>query len=149
MRRELVLLRHADAEADSASGRDFDRPLSDRGRHQAKLQGEALASLAPLVAYVSPAERTRETFSELRLDPSPELHHKEQIYEATAGDLLVLLAESQDIRRLLVVGHNPGLSDLLTILVGGYQEPLKKGEWVWLTAQARFQPGSATLIQRG
>jgi len=63
----LILLRHAKAEAEAASGDDFDRPLAARGRREAQAVAEHLAGLGlrPDVAVVSPALRTRETWEAL------------------------------------------------------------------------------------
>src|SRR4051794_14168259 len=65
----LILLRHAKAESKSASGEDIDRALAERGHDDARLMGRVLAEagLNPAVALVSPARRTRETWSDAAL----------------------------------------------------------------------------------
>ena len=44
----LILLRHAKAEVDAASGRDFDRALTERGRRDAALDGEGAPQIGAL-----------------------------------------------------------------------------------------------------
>lgn len=114
----LILLRHAKAETEAASGDDFDRPLAPRGRREAKAMGAQLAALGfrPDVALVSPALRTRETWEiaaeslaagEVRLDPT--------LYNAEAKTIR-RLAEAAG-GTVLVVAHNPGLQELAVSLM--------------------------------
>jgi phosphohistidine phosphatase len=111
----LVLLRHAKAVPEHAGG-DFQRPLSPRGCQQ--VQAVAAAFLAqgwkPQLTIASPAARTLQTaqgietnIGDLNIitDRSLYLATAQQIYSALAA-----LPESLD--RVMLVGHNPGLSDL-------------------------------------
>ena len=60
----LILLRHGKAEAHAASGQDFDRPLTERGRRDVALVARRLAEAGqvPDLVLVSPAARARETW---------------------------------------------------------------------------------------
>lgn len=120
--REVILLRHAHAEPASAGQADIDRPLSPQGLAEADAAGRWLAGqgLLPDRVLCSPARRTRETlegvleitgYAEQRLEPS--------IYEATPGTLVGLLEAHQDVERLLLVGHNPGMERLVALLNSG------------------------------
>ena len=118
--RELLLLRHAKSSRNDATLADFDRPLSGRGRKDAPRMGALMAARGwtPDHAIVSPALRTRQTWDLMR----PALgevatHCDETIYEAAPEAILAAIrAAPPGARRLLVIGHNPGLEDLSAIL---------------------------------
>lgn len=117
----LMLMRHA--KASSAEGPDRRRPLADRGRRDAPLVGGWLAEndLLPDVVLSSDAARARETSelvvagsgAEIAVQPVPDL------YGATVAEVLEVVAETSDeVRRLLVVGHEPTSSETLAVLTG-------------------------------
>jgi phosphohistidine phosphatase len=120
--RELLLLRHA--KSDQGLGLpDFDRPLNRRGRDAAGRMGHWLRSemTEPGLILCSPAQRTRET-CRLLLNamgcPGQVVQWQSEIYEARRQDLLSLLATCPaSARRVLLIGHNPGLEDVLLWLV--------------------------------
>lgn len=119
--RRIVLLRHA--KADWPSVPDHERPLADRGRKDAPAAGQRLANLGfPLdLALCSTAIRTRETWkiAAHELPHRPKTVYEDRLYEATLGDLLALLTETPDeVRNLLLVGHNPGIHALADALAG-------------------------------
>lgn len=124
--RELLLLRHAEAMAAAPDGRDIERPLSLRGESQARAAGTWLAEqdAVPDAVLCSPARRAQMTVDavgkSLRL-PDPQFLHA--IYQATPGELLTLVENhAPDARRVLLVGHNPGLEQLLALLIEGRSE---------------------------
>ena len=115
----LYLLRHAKSSWNDASMRDFDRPLNERGRAAAPLIGKHLAteSLIEPSLICSPAQRTRET-AELVL-PNIQPRFDERIYEASLRDLLQVVSEIDDDKHVaILIGHNPGLEELLAFLTG-------------------------------
>jgi len=115
-KRLLLLLRHAHAE--EAQGRaDIDRPLSAGGRTQAldAAQVIALAKLACDAVISSPALRARETavIVAAQLDLADDIQFEPALYPGSPGAVLGALRHCADsISTLLVVGHNPGLSEL-------------------------------------
>ena len=116
---QLYLLRHAEAEPWSPLGNDFSRPLSDKGKQHAKaLSLWATGNLAPPdTVMCSPSKRTRETLAPL-LAKWPQLlattDYVDSIYGASLHMLLTLANDAFSYsQRLLMVGHNPGLEDLL------------------------------------
>ena len=138
--RYLTIVRHAEAEDRAGSGRDYDRRLSARGRRQCE-QLRALASdpdelgrFGPVVALVSGAARTRETF-ELAFDGTPFVSHVEfsdLIYngrrDVSGEDVLIDLAAIDPVTTsLMVVGHNPTLRDLVDSLARSVPAPLTPG----------------------
>jgi phosphohistidine phosphatase len=124
--RTLVLIRHA--KSDWSGGEpDVDRPLAPRGRRQAPESGAWIAENLRLDrAVVSPAARAKATWDLVaaELDDPPRVVHDERVYGASAQALLEVVREQpDDASTVALVGHNPGLEDLLGLLTGAY-EPL-------------------------
>ena len=121
--KHLILMRHASA---GPAADDRARPLSAAGRGDALRMGRALLALAasgfrPEWALVSPALRAQETLANVRsaLRSLAGAEADEALYLADAGRLLSRLRRvPEETPQLLVVGHNPGLSELLHALVG-------------------------------
>ena len=120
--KHLILLRHASAEN---GDNDRVRPLSTLGRSEATRMGAALGTLAkrgflPELLLTSPALRARETLAGLRgaLTAARREEPDETLYLASAGRLLAKLQALPDRdAQVLLVGHNPGLGELLQLLV--------------------------------
>lgn len=119
--RELILLRHAHAESPASGQDDRQRPLSPIGLAEARAAGDWLRGhgLLPDRALCSPAERTRQTFAALGELGSVDLREEAAIYEASPGTLIALADVHRAARRLLLVGHNPGLEQLAALLHSG------------------------------
>jgi phosphohistidine phosphatase len=115
----LYLLRHAKSSWKKKEGADRDRPLKKKGRLQADAMSDHLASLLPPPHHVlcSPAQRTRETleyFLELWSVPEESIAFPEPLYLAEVDALMAEIAKLPDAAEIaLVVGHNPGLTDLV------------------------------------
>lgn len=121
---ELLLLRHAKSAWNEPGLADRDRPLNGRGRHAAALLGRYIADsgLQPERALVSAAARTRETWKRLQREwtgaPTP-AETLEDLYLAPPSAILACVRRhGGEARRLLVVGHNPGLERLAARLAG-------------------------------
>jgi phosphohistidine phosphatase len=76
--------------------------------------------LIPDLVLVSPAKRTVETWALVAaaFSKAPRVVKDDRIYNAGAETLAQLIRETDDARSLLLVGHNPGLHDLATELIG-------------------------------
>ena len=122
--KKLILIRHAKAEKDGA--RDMERPLKYTGMQDAAFMAEKLKenSLTPQLIISSPALRaktTAEIFSDHFLMPEPELDKK--IYEASAQTWLKVISDlPEEYDFIAVVGHNPGISQILYDLTGEARE---------------------------
>ncbi|MDQ2701629.1 MAG: histidine phosphatase family protein [Pseudomonadota bacterium] len=151
--RELILLRHAHAEPPDAGQADLDRPLSPEGLAEAEAAGRWLAEqgLVPDCVLCSPSRRTRETLEAvLGVIGYVEQRLEDSVYEATSGTLAALADAHRDADRLLVVGHNPGLEQLVALMHSG-----QSGEYrgmppgaiavLTLPADAAIEPGIASL----
>ncbi|KMO95222.1 SixA phosphatase family protein [Streptomyces roseus] len=118
--RRLVILRHAkSAYPDGVP--DHDRPLGPRGVRDAPAVGRLFArSLGvPDLVLCSPARRARDTWdlAAAELDRTPPVRHDPRLYAADACDLLDVIREvPPEVGTLLLVGHNPGLEDLLLVV---------------------------------
>lgn len=121
MTHELLLLRHAKSDW-SVEMDDFSRPLKKRGRQAAKRVGCWLRKqhLIPDIILSSPATRALATAQrvcrEINIDQSA-IVCDPRIYEADARTLLEVLKTGCHEQRVLLVGHNPGLEDLLLKLI--------------------------------
>lgn len=120
--RQLLLLRHAKSSWDDPQLSDHARPLNVRGRHAAAAMGRAMRGfgLAPELVLVSSARRTLQTLAALEpWDAPPVIAPLDALYLAPAADLLDVLRDAEPtVRRVLLVGHNPGLHDLAVLLAG-------------------------------
>ncbi|WP_246064281.1 SixA phosphatase family protein [Nonomuraea longispora] len=117
--RTLIVLRHAKA-AQIAGLLDRERPLTDRGEHDAKRAGDEIraAGFAPEMVLCSPALRTRRT-AELAF-PEVEVRYERDIYEAYSDELLELVRRCDPgLGTVVLCGHNPGVHELALGLAGG------------------------------
>lgn len=151
--REVILLRHAHASTAAAAQGDHDRALSPIGQQEALAAGRWLAEhgLHPDRVLCSPSLRTRQTLAgvqdalgdlDVRFEPA--------IYEATPGTLAALLDAQNDAERLLLVGHNPGLEQLLALLNSGQSGdhrgmPPGAIAVLHVSPEAAIEPGAASL----
>ena len=133
--RRLMLLRHAKTETEAPSGHDQDRRLDDRGRRDAAEIGIWIGRHAPFPdrVLVSPAVRAHQTWEIAHaamqgLAPQPEVEFVPELYGADAAHLLrtVRMASVTDPKRLMLVGHNPGMHELALALTGGGDAAAKK-----------------------
>ena len=117
----LYLLRHAKSSWKDASLADFERPLKDRGREAAERMGRFVASKKVNISTLisSPSVRTRETVeiflrhARLKVEPL----FDQRIYEASLATLAQVVSEiPADNKSAMLVGHNPGMEELLAFL---------------------------------
>ena len=117
----LTVMRHAKSSWDDSRLNDFDRPLNARGRKSARAMGKELKHRGFRFDQViaSPAMRVRETLNDFADGYGDELdiEFRPEIYESTVDRLLRLVREiPESVKAPLLVGHNPGLQDLLVAL---------------------------------
>lgn len=119
----LLLLRHAKSSRKDNGVRDFDRPLNQRGLKAAPSIGRSIRKrkLQPDLVLSSPAERARQT-TQLVFEAAglkTEVRFDERIYEATGARLFEIVGQiEEDANVAMLVGHNPGLEELLEALTG-------------------------------
>lgn len=151
--RELLLLRHAEAMSAGPDTRDIERPLSVHGEAQASAAGMWLAQqqATPDAVLCSPARRAQMTVDAVGKSlRAPAAHFLPEIYHATPGELLGLIeAHAPEARRVLLVGHNPGLEQLLALLTEGRSAAargLSPATLAWIElADDALEPGHGRL----
>lgn len=138
--RHLVVLRHAKAEPGGLV-EDHLRTLALEGRRQAAVVGASLreAGLVPDLVLCSSAVRTRQTWDLVRNALGADVEHVEvsdALYEAGARELLELVrGVDPDARTVLLVGHEPTVSQAAALLAGPGSDE---------TAQLRVRTGVPT-----
>jgi phosphohistidine phosphatase len=144
MRRELLLLRHGKSDWENGV-EDFHRPLKKRGRLAAQCIGLWLQEQRLIPDYVlsSPAERALTTAKKackpLAVD-ARQIVQDGRIYEASCEQLLTVLhAMPPNVQRLLLVGHNPGLEELLSYLADDALPQHSDGKLLPTAALARLR----------
>lgn len=123
MDRQLILMRHGKSSWDHPGLSDYDRPLNDRGVKASRLMARFLAAQqwTPETVLCSTAKRTQSTWDEVtdeiawngnRIDC-------EDLYLASPQTILhTIQAVSNKVTSVLVLGHNPGLEELLEVWTG-------------------------------
>ena len=143
--KRLGLFRHAKSDWDDLTLRDFDRGLNDRGRLGAAIMGRHIREqgIAWDLALASPAERVRRSLEASGL--ALPIRWDEQAYLASSSALLdILRAIEGEPESILLVGHNPGLQDLIFDLVDSPQDnPLVAA------AAQKYPTGSFAVLELG
>jgi phosphohistidine phosphatase len=150
----LYILRHAEAEKEAESGGDEARRLIARGRERTREAAAGMRAMGLRFSAIltSPLARAAETADIVAAayanDPSP------QVLPALSGgiapsEVLAAMAPFSRYESLLIVGHEPQLSGLVSLLLGGSTDIVhvrfKKGACVALELPNRFERGGAEL----
>ncbi|MEU9498972.1 histidine phosphatase family protein [Streptomyces sp. NPDC048196] len=122
----LVVLRHAKS-AWPPEVPDHERPLAKRGRRDAPAAGRRLLAdgCVPDLVLCSTARRTRETWDLVapELGGRPEVVFEPRVYGASAAELLDVLREvPEQWRTVLLIGHQPGVQDVVLSLAEAEEE---------------------------
>jgi phosphohistidine phosphatase len=125
----LTLLRHAKSGWDDPVARDFDRPLNAKGQRAAAMMGRHMKSLGLAFdhAVASPAVRVVETLEHVAEGYGSDLapFWDKRVYLASVSTLLDVVHELPEAaEHVLLVGHNPGLEELILLLAPG-EGPLR------------------------
>lgn len=118
MKRTIYIMRHAEAESFSSQG-DKARMLTAQGKQAATALAEKLRArqINPAIIFCSPAQRTRQTAESLAL--KGEISHPDKLYNAPASELYEQIKSVPEaVRSVLIIAHNPGVSDLVRFLTG-------------------------------
>ncbi len=121
----LLILRHGKSSWKDLSLDDHDRPLKKRGKRDAKRVGAFLREqeLIPELILTSSAKRARATTRRVlnggEFKGAVPVKKHQQLYHAEPEIILDVLRGTADReQRVMIVGHNPGLEDLVELLVG-------------------------------
>lgn len=122
----LLILRHAKSSWNYPELSDHDRPLNNRGKRDAPLVGQLLADedLVPELILSSSAARARST-AKLVADYcgyDDEIQLVRDLYHAGPETFYEIISRVPDSKgRIMVVGHNPGIEELLEDLTGSWE----------------------------
>lgn len=121
--RTLVVMRHAKSSWDDVSQADHDRPLNERGRRDATRMARYVveAGWDPDLILASTAQRVSETLQLVRaqLPKVPDMVVTRRLYLAPVSEIVSLIREhGGEHATLWVVGHNPGLQELVEHWLG-------------------------------
>jgi phosphohistidine phosphatase len=144
---DLILWRHAEAAEAGSGDDDLLRPLTSRGERQAARMATWLNQQLPATTrvLVSPARRTQQT--------AAALERKVRIVDALApgagvADLLAAAKWPESKEPVLVVGHQPTLGLVASMLLSGAEQywSVKKGAAWWLRSRDREGDGQVVLV---
>ena len=120
--KKIILIRHAKSDWDNPSLPDYDRPLADRGLRDAPQMAISLKNRGVHLDLIcsSTAQRAKQTAcitaAVLGYQES-EIKWEKSLYHASASYLLQFIqSQSDQVQTLVLVGHNPGLTELINIL---------------------------------
>ena len=119
----LYVMRHGDAEVNNFDLDDFERDLSESGSKKVKEVAQRFAQKADTIELLvtSPAKRAFNTAKLWRLHSGMAEHNvrtDSRIYRAKSPDLLRLIGSiDEGVNNLMLIGHNPGITDLVSDLV--------------------------------
>lgn len=122
--KSLILFRHAKSDWDESSGHDSERPLAGRGKKAAKSMGCYLAAIGqvPESVVCSSAKRTVDTLDLAIRAGGWETARRisERLYQANPADILTEIRKEPDsTSTLMIVGHEPAMSETLAAFTGG------------------------------
>lgn len=145
---ELYFLRHAHA-GDSAAwqGDDTLRPLTHKGERQADRLGRLLADVGfrPDALVASPLARARQTAEIVAPLLGAAVRVDDRLADLGFGELEALLDDLGASERVMLVGHDPDFSDLVTALCDAGDLLMRKGTLARVDADRPLAPGSGTL----
>jgi phosphohistidine phosphatase len=154
----LTLLRHAKSGWDDAVQRDLDRPLNAKGRRAAAAMGRHVRDLGMSFDHLiaSPAVRVRETLEGFASGYGrlPDVVEDRSLYLASAPMMLeAVQGLPADATRVLLVGHNPGLEDLVLLLTpdedGKFRDAVEEKYPTAAVAELRFDVADWRAVAAG
>ncbi len=133
---KLHILRHAEPELNSFSGKDFDRVLTKRGIHQCELLKKAVAKrIEGTEVWCSGALRTRQTYELLAREIQFDKHtFYDEFHLCSKQIYLQHIWQSNSNNDLMIIGHNFGISDLVNYFTND-SIMLQPGEYICIDFQ--------------
>lgn len=120
--KKIILIRHAKSDWDNPSLPDYDRPLAARGLEDAPkmaalLKNRAIKVDGILSSTAKRAKQTAQITAQVLGIPETSMEWDRSLYHASADHLLhVIQAQPTHLQTLILVGHNPGLTELIVRL---------------------------------
>ncbi len=126
MERTLVMIRHAKSSWANPLQSDFERPLNERGQHDAPIMGKRLKDngLKPDLIISSTAKRTRQTakhIAEATGYDFKDIKWEEKLYHCIPSVFDELLYEINDaVKTVFIIAHNPGITEFVNNLSSAF-----------------------------
>jgi len=152
--KKIILIRHAKSAWDDLSLSDHDRPLADRGLHDAPIMAKRLKKrrIYPEIILSSTAKRAKETAKIIAKElefPVSEVILEGNLYHASPNKILKYIHQQNDSKEtMIVVGHNPGFNDLIEYLGGKLDNLPTSGQFGFLMkadSWSKFGPNTAEV----
>lgn len=122
MSKKIMLMRHGKSSWKDKELKDFDRPLKKKGHESSEKIGKLLkaSGMLPDLIFSSPAKRASETAEIVAKEIGHDaILYVDSFYMGEPEDYITPLKElTDDVKRVLIIGHNPGLEALLQVLEG-------------------------------
>ena len=121
----LTLVRHAKSSWSDTRLSDGDRPLNKRGKRDAPVMGKRMVEhdIRPSLIISSPAKRAWSTAKLVAAEisyPVEFLQREDSLYHASIDEILgVIVAQDNRFNNMMIVGHNPGMTDFANFLSPG------------------------------
>lgn len=154
----IMLLRHAKSSRNSSRKKDFDRPLTTRGRKDTSRMGAFIKEVGALPAAIisSPAKRAEQTaqllIKDAGIDPSLIRWNKDLYYGGARDYLSTIQKAPEEAMTILLVGHNPLMEETVSLLCneeGAYAVRMPAGALVCIEHPAigwkQIKAGTARL----
>lgn len=151
MSKTLILVRHAKSSWKNTSLEDRDRPLNRRGQNDAPMMGQRLSQsgVLPDLIISSPAQRALSTARIIATEigyPLDNIESEAALYFKGIEEILKLIHETKPQRQsLMLVAHNPDLTELLNLLCGFQTENLPTCAVATLSLSDWRHTGGASL----
>lgn len=117
MKRTLVMIRHAKSSWANPLQSDYERPLNERGQHDAPMMGERLKrqNILPDLVIASPAKRAKQTAKKIAAAigyDEDKIQWQEKLYHCIPSVFEEVLHEvGDDVKTVFIVAHNPGITE--------------------------------------
>lgn len=142
--KKIILIRHAKSAWDNPWLTDHDRPLAERGLRDAPIMAKRLKKrkIHPEIILCSTALRAVDTAKIIAQElefPGSEIHLEKDLYHASPNKILKYIHLQKDAKdTILVVGHNPGLNELIEYLGGKLDNLPTSGQFGFLVKSDRW-----------
>ncbi|AHM58620.1 phosphohistidine phosphatase [Flammeovirgaceae bacterium 311] len=156
MNKELLLIRHSDANPAYRGQSDAERELTESGAVRAMhlanyLKSRNLTADALFSGISARGRQTAELLGEKNLKPQQEIIFSDDIYESSVRIMFSLITNlDENLQRVYIVGHNPILTYLTEYLTGNIIEELEPCGVLWLSTSSELnkwsQISAATMI---
>jgi phosphohistidine phosphatase len=151
----IYIIRHAKTHRESASGRDEDRELKNKGFNQSKALAQHLLECdqPPKMVLASPYTRAQQTARAIweALDQQPQTDDRLAAHRSIE-DAIDVIRDTAGARSVAIIAHNPTVSRLVDLLIHGPTAPgmtmLRTGELIALDIDPLEMLGSAELVDQ-